>query len=135
MRNVLLIFLLLLLVACNGGQDTAEPHADATRGTDAGTETAAAGSPADEASADAAVDRGPEETGAREARDYEPAFDNQTRAPKPAEFEAWKAETVAEEWLEIGHRVRDVIQGPDDLLYLVTDASDGRVMRILPDAG
>ncbi|MEX0914282.1 MAG: PQQ-dependent sugar dehydrogenase, partial [Wenzhouxiangellaceae bacterium] len=42
---------------------------------------------------------------------------------------------IAEEWLEIGHRVRDVIQGPDDLLYLVTDAPDGRVMRIVPDPG
>lgn len=39
---------------------------------------------------------------------------------------------VAEEWLEIGHRVRDVVQGPDGYLYLVTDETDGRVMRIVP---
>ncbi|MBS3824713.1 MAG: PQQ-dependent sugar dehydrogenase, partial [Wenzhouxiangellaceae bacterium] len=38
---------------------------------------------------------------------------------------------VAEEWLEIGHRVRDVVQGPDGDIYLVTDESDGRVMRIV----
>ncbi|MFO7764596.1 MAG: PQQ-dependent sugar dehydrogenase [Wenzhouxiangellaceae bacterium] len=41
---------------------------------------------------------------------------------------------VAEEWLEIGHRVRDVVQGPDGDIYLVTDESDGRVMRIAPEA-
>jgi glucose/arabinose dehydrogenase len=40
---------------------------------------------------------------------------------------------VAEEWLEVGHRVRDVVQGPDGYLYLVTDESDGRVMRIVPE--
>lgn len=39
----------------------------------------------------------------------------------------------AEEWLEIGHRVRDVREGPDGAIYLVTDESDGRVMRIVPD--
>jgi len=42
---------------------------------------------------------------------------------------------VAEEWLEIGHRVRDVVQGPDGFLYLVTDAENGRVMRIVPGDG
>lgn len=42
---------------------------------------------------------------------------------------------AAEEWLEIGHRVRDVVQGPDGFLYLVTDAVDGRVMRIVPEGG
>ncbi|NDY96808.1 PQQ-dependent sugar dehydrogenase [Wenzhouxiangella sp. C33] len=40
---------------------------------------------------------------------------------------------VAEEWLEVGHRVRDVVQGPDGYIYLVTDESDGRVMRIVPE--
>ena len=39
---------------------------------------------------------------------------------------------VAEEWLEIGHRVRDVVQGPDGHLYLATDEEDGRLMRIVP---
>lgn len=42
---------------------------------------------------------------------------------------------AAEEWLEIGHRVRDVVQGPDGFLYLITDEADGRVMRIVPEAG
>lgn len=31
---------------------------------------------------------------------------------------------------ELGERIRDVRQGPDGLLYLLTDASDGRVLRI-----
>jgi len=39
---------------------------------------------------------------------------------------------VGEEWLEIGHRVRDVVEGPDGALYLVTDEPDGRVMRVMP---
>ena len=39
---------------------------------------------------------------------------------------------TAEEWLDIGHRVRDVVQGPDGFLYLVTDERDGLVMRIVP---
>lgn len=41
---------------------------------------------------------------------------------------------AAEEWLEIGHRVRDVVQGPDGHIFLVTDEADGRVMRIVPEA-
>jgi glucose/arabinose dehydrogenase len=41
---------------------------------------------------------------------------------------------VAEEWLSIGHRVRDVREGPDGALYLVTDEDNGKVMRIVPTA-
>jgi aldose sugar dehydrogenase len=33
---------------------------------------------------------------------------------------------------ELGDRIRDVQQGPDGLLYLVTDESDGRVLRVVP---
>ena len=33
---------------------------------------------------------------------------------------------------ELGARIRDVQQGPDGLLYLVTDESDGRVLRVVP---
>lgn len=29
-------------------------------------------------------------------------------------------------------RVRDVRQGPDGLLYLLTDASDGKLVRVRP---
>ncbi|MCD6078833.1 MAG: hypothetical protein K0R89_2777, partial [Ramlibacter sp.] len=29
-------------------------------------------------------------------------------------------------------RVRDVRQGPDGLLYLVTDENDGKLVRVLP---
>jgi glucose/arabinose dehydrogenase len=29
-------------------------------------------------------------------------------------------------------RIRDVVQGPDGLIYLITDSSDGRVLRLEP---
>jgi glucose/arabinose dehydrogenase len=32
----------------------------------------------------------------------------------------------------LGERIRDVQQGPDGLVYVVTDESDGRVLRVLP---
>ena len=35
---------------------------------------------------------------------------------------------------ELGARIRDVEQGPDGLLYIVTDSPQGQVMRILPIA-
>ena len=34
--------------------------------------------------------------------------------------------------LRIGHRVRDVRQGPDGLIYVLTDESDGRLIRLEP---
>ncbi|NML60874.1 PQQ-dependent sugar dehydrogenase [Massilia sp. RP-1-19] len=37
-----------------------------------------------------------------------------------------------QERLEIGKRVRDVKQGPDGYLYLLTDAADGQLLRIEP---
>ena len=33
---------------------------------------------------------------------------------------------------ELRQRIRDVHQGPDGLLYLITDAKDGAVLRIEP---
>jgi len=33
---------------------------------------------------------------------------------------------------DLGDRIRDVQQGPDGLLYLVTDENDGRVLRVVP---
>ena len=33
---------------------------------------------------------------------------------------------------ELRERIRDVQQGPDGLLYLVTDSDDGRVLRVVP---
>ena len=41
---------------------------------------------------------------------------------------------VAEERVsqEPGERIRDVRQGPDGYLYIVTDSSDGKVLRLLP---
>lgn len=41
---------------------------------------------------------------------------------------------VAEERLleDLGDRIRDVVQGPDGYLYLLTDESDGRILRIEP---
>ena len=35
---------------------------------------------------------------------------------------------------DLGERIRDVRQGPDGLLYLLTDSSDGRILRVLPAA-
>jgi glucose/arabinose dehydrogenase len=32
----------------------------------------------------------------------------------------------------LGERIRDVVQGPDGYLYLLTDARDGAVLRLLP---
>ncbi|MFT3720093.1 PQQ-dependent sugar dehydrogenase [Pseudorhodoferax sp.] len=34
---------------------------------------------------------------------------------------------------DLGERIRDVRQGPDGLLYLLTDASDGRLLRLVPE--
>jgi glucose/arabinose dehydrogenase len=41
---------------------------------------------------------------------------------------------VKEEKLQadIGERVRDVREGPDGFIYLLTDARNGRVLRLLP---
>jgi glucose/arabinose dehydrogenase len=39
---------------------------------------------------------------------------------------------VAEEWLRIGERVRDVAQGPDGAIYVVTDEDNGKIMRLVP---
>ena len=41
---------------------------------------------------------------------------------------------TTEERYEMGARVRDVTQGPDGFLYLVTDESDGKVLRVVPVA-
>jgi aldose sugar dehydrogenase len=39
---------------------------------------------------------------------------------------------VAQDRLDIGKRVRDVRQGPDGHLYLLTDESNGKLIRIIP---
>ena len=33
---------------------------------------------------------------------------------------------------ELGHRIRDVREGPDGALYLLTDSSNGRLLRVVP---
>jgi glucose/arabinose dehydrogenase len=40
---------------------------------------------------------------------------------------------LGQERLDIGERVRDVRQGPDGQLYLVTDEDNGKVLRLVPD--
>jgi glucose/arabinose dehydrogenase len=35
---------------------------------------------------------------------------------------------------DLGERIRDVQQGPDGLVYLVTDRGNGRILRVLPSA-
>lgn len=42
---------------------------------------------------------------------------------------------LGEDALRIGQRVRDVRQGPDDLLYVLTDEDDGKLIRLLPIGG
>ncbi|MEN1728847.1 MAG: PQQ-dependent sugar dehydrogenase [Pseudomonadota bacterium] len=39
---------------------------------------------------------------------------------------------VGEEWLPVGERVRDVAQGPDGAIYVVTDEENGKVIRLVP---
>jgi glucose/arabinose dehydrogenase len=42
---------------------------------------------------------------------------------------------VENEWRyldELGERIRDIAQGPDGLLYLITDSDDGRILRLNP---
>ena len=47
---------------------------------------------------------------------------------------AYSGKVVRESKLisEVGERIRDVRQGPDGLLYVVTDSSNGKLIRILP---
>ena len=33
-----------------------------------------------------------------------------------------------------GERIRDVRQGPDGLLYVLTDSRNGKLVRLLPEA-
>ena len=40
---------------------------------------------------------------------------------------------LAQDRLDIGKRVRDVRQGPDGHLYLLTDESNGKLIRIIPE--
>ena len=40
--------------------------------------------------------------------------------------------TKEERYLPDVGRVRDVQQGPDGLLYIVTDEGDGRLLRVVP---
>lgn len=42
---------------------------------------------------------------------------------------------VNEESISIGHRVRDVHQGPDGLLYVLTDEPNGQLIRLEPREG
>jgi glucose/arabinose dehydrogenase len=42
-------------------------------------------------------------------------------------------DVIAQTALRIGHRVRDVRQGPDGLIYVLTDESDGHLIRLEPD--
>jgi glucose/arabinose dehydrogenase len=41
---------------------------------------------------------------------------------------------VGEEWLltDLGERIRDVVQGPDGAIYLLSDNPEGRVLKVVP---
>jgi len=49
-----------------------------------------------------------------------------------ARLELAGGKVAREHKLASGERVRDVRQGPDGLLYLLTDSSQGRLLRLLP---
>ena len=40
---------------------------------------------------------------------------------------------LAGQRIDLGARVQDVRQGPDGAVYVLTDASDGRILRLSPD--
>ncbi|RZJ16120.1 MAG: PQQ-dependent sugar dehydrogenase [Haliea sp.] len=46
----------------------------------------------------------------------------------------FKGKVVRESKLLSGERVRDVREGPDGLLYVLTDSTDGKLIRLLPSA-
>jgi aldose sugar dehydrogenase len=41
-------------------------------------------------------------------------------------------DVTSEERIDLGARVRDVRQGPDGAVYVITDEADGRIMRLTP---
>jgi glucose/arabinose dehydrogenase len=43
-----------------------------------------------------------------------------------------QGQVTGQEQLKIGRRVRDVRQGPDGFLYLLTDEQDGELLRVVP---
>jgi len=49
-----------------------------------------------------------------------------------ARLEMAGGKVVREHKIEVGERVRDVRQGPDGLLYLLTDSSNGKLLRLQP---
>ena len=53
------------------------------------------------------------------------------RASGPKTWAATKV--VRQEKLDIGKRVRDVRQGPDGHLYVLTDEDHSQILRIVPD--
>ena len=83
-----------LVAGCGNGSGESEANQEAAAmESDAATDAAPEAAP-DEAAG--AGDCAPEETRAPNAEWQEPAFEGQTRAPRPAEFETWAIETVAE---------------------------------------
>jgi glucose/arabinose dehydrogenase len=49
-----------------------------------------------------------------------------------ARLELAQGKVVREHRVAVGERVRDVRQGPDGLLYMVTDENDGKLLRLAP---
>ena len=52
-----------------------------------------------------------------------------------AEWLAVNAEALRILDENVRERIRDVVQGPDGALYLLTDDSDGRVLKLVRKAG
>lgn len=97
MKNAIVIFSMLLLFGCDSGQSPEQAPAEPeTTQSEAVEDPAEASAEEETAAAEAPEAREPEEDRPPNASDQEPAFENQTRAPKPAETENWTVETVAE---------------------------------------
>lgn len=50
----------------------------------------------------------------------------------PSKVGASQVSVMAHESMRIGQRVRDVRQGPDGFIYVLTDEIHGRVFRLEP---
>lgn len=66
-----------------------------------------------------------------------PAFPGQTDAPEQktnVRLSVDDGKVTGEERLlrDLGERIRDVVQGPDGALYLLTDNAGGRVLKLAP---
>lgn len=56
------------------------------------------------------------------------------RGQNVARLEMNGAQVIHQEVMDLGHRIREIELGPDGHIYLLTDESDGRILRLSPVA-